>query len=55
MKTLWEYKEHFAKKWIDISENDIQEIINNIRSMWNLLFKKYKENLFTNTKTNGSK
>ena len=43
MKSLWEYKELFREKWVDISENEISQIITNIDNIWNLLFDKYLE------------
>jgi hypothetical protein len=43
MKSLWEYKELFREKWVDISETEISQIITNIDNIWNLLFYKYLE------------
>lgn len=43
MKSLWKYKELFREKWVDISENEISQIITNIDNIWNLLFDKYLE------------
>lgn len=51
MKTIWEYKELFHKKGIDISEEEIEKIINNIDSIWNLLFTKYINNIDHNLLT----
>jgi hypothetical protein len=41
MKTLWEYKKLFKEKWLEISEEEIQKIIDRIDEIWNLLFTKY--------------
>ena len=41
MKTTSEYKELLKKEWIDISENEVSEIISNLDNIWNLLFSKY--------------
>ena len=41
MKSIWEYKELFRENWVDISENEISQIITNIDNIWNILFDKY--------------
>ena len=50
MKSLWEYKELFRENWIDISENEISQIITNIDNIWNLLFDKYLQIIDTHDK-----
>lgn len=45
MRTIREYKELFRQRGIYITEDEIRAIIENMDNIWNLLFKKYKENI----------
>lgn len=41
MKNIGHYIKLFEDEWIEITEKELSEIIDNIDSVWNLLFKKY--------------
>ena len=43
MQDLWYYKKLFKEKWLEISEEEIQIIIERIDEIWSLLFNKYVE------------
>lgn len=43
MKSLWEYRKLFKAKWLEISQEEIQAIIERIDEIGNLLFDKYIE------------
>lgn len=48
MKTVWEYKQILKEKGINMTDEEIQVLVERIDNLGKLIFKKYKNTLFTN-------
>lgn len=45
MKSIWEYKNLFITNWIDITEDEVSNIIKNIDEIGSILFQKFLDNV----------
>ena len=41
MNNIEKYKKLLSENWIKMTDNELSNMIDSIDSMWNLLFKKY--------------